>query len=85
MTRGSYFFQMPTFLFRLAAIHAMTRDRALQLHLSIAHAPLTVRRRRRHAAEQYETDYTKQGYPLKPIEHVHTSSPLNTDGRIWFR
>jgi hypothetical protein len=42
MTRRSYFLKMPTLLFRLATIRAVTCDRALELHLSIAHAPLAV-------------------------------------------
>ncbi|HKT24020.1 MAG TPA: hypothetical protein VJR04_05425 [Terriglobales bacterium] len=42
MTRSANFFQMPTFLFCLPAVHAMTCDGMLQLHLSVADAPLAV-------------------------------------------
>jgi hypothetical protein len=76
---------MPTLFFRLSAVHSMTRNRALKLHLSIANAPLTVRRRCGTAAKHQHADHADECNPLKSIEHVHTSCRLNTDSQIWFR
>jgi hypothetical protein len=71
MTLGTNFVEMPALLFRLPAVHAMSRDCALQLHLSVAYALFAIRSRRTATAEQEKAGNASHGNLLKPIEHTH--------------